>query len=64
MIKALKGTQVQFCKNRRCCPTVTVGEDGTFLIGGDDEGFSKFSMTNMKDFVQAAKEGMFDSLLD
>lgn len=63
MIKALKGTQITFCKNKKCCPTITVAEDDSFLIGGDEEGFSKFSKTNLQDFVQAAKEGKFDSLI-
>lgn len=62
MIKALKGTQITFCKNKKCCPTITVTEDG-FLVGGEEEGFSKFSKTNLEDFIQAAKEGKFDSLI-
>ena len=63
MIKALKGTQIEFCKNKRCCPTLTVANDGSFLIGGEEEGFSKFSKTNLEDFVNAAKEGKFDHLI-
>jgi hypothetical protein len=64
MIKALKGTQIHFCKTRKgCCPTVTPNEDGSFLIGGDEEGYSKFTMINMKDFVEAAKSGAFDNLI-
>jgi hypothetical protein len=64
MIKSIKNTQIQFCRNKKCCPVVELQEDGSFLIGAKEEGYSKFSMTNMKDFVQAAKEGKFDSLLD
>lgn len=64
MIKALKGTQIHFCKSKKgCCPTVQKTEDGNFLIGGNDEGFSTFTRINMIDFIQAAKEGKFDSLI-
>ena len=63
MIKALKGRQIEFCKNKKCCPVVEVLEDGNFLIGGAEEGYSKFSKTNLQDFVNAAKSGEFDSLI-
>lgn len=59
----IKGVQVTFCKRAKCCPTVEVNEDGNFLIGGQEEGFTKFSKTNFEDFVSAAKEGKFDHLI-
>lgn len=59
----IKGVQVQFCKNRKCCPIVEKTENGSFIIGAEEEGFTVFSKTNFEDFISAAKEGKFDHLI-
>lgn len=54
---------ITFCRKKNCCPTVTPLEDGTFAVGGEEEGVSIFQKQHLADFVAAAKEGKFDDLV-
>lgn len=54
---------ITFCRNKKCCPTVTPRPDGNFEIGGKDEGVSVFSKQHLADLVHAAKSGKFDDLI-
>lgn len=53
---------VEFCRGRRCCPTVTRMADGNYVIGGEVEGRTVFTEQNFQDFVAAAKAGNFDGI--
>lgn len=50
------------CKNK--CPFVEVVDD-MILLGDANgpEGITKWTKGNMKDFIEAAKDGKFDSLI-
>lgn len=53
----------EFCKNRKCCPTVSTKEGfGIVKVGGEVEGFTLWSRDQFRDFVSAAKDGHFDDI--
>lgn len=54
---------ITFCRKKSCCPTVTPREDGSFDVGGKEEGVSVFTKQHLADFVHAAKAGKFDDLI-
>lgn len=54
---------ITFCKSK-CCPTVEVVEDKIHLGDANGpEGVTVWTKENMKDFVEAAKDGKFDKLV-
>lgn len=54
---------ITFCKNK-CCPVVEVYENNVVLGDKDgDEGVTKWSKNQFKDFIDAAKEGKFDEIV-
>jgi hypothetical protein len=54
---------ITFCKNK-CCPVVEVVDDKIILGDANGpEGTTVWTKQNMRDFVDAAKEGKFDALL-
>lgn len=55
---------ITFCKNK-CCPVVEVLDEQIRL--GDEngpEGVTTWSYGQFKDFVDAAKRGYFDHIID
>lgn len=55
---------VTFCKPNSCCPSIIVDKnDDIVVIGGDDEGFTKFTKEQFKMFLDEAKHGTFDTYL-
>lgn len=54
--------EMAFCCRRGRCPTLKVSEDSV-ILGGEKEGFTYWSRDNLRDFVNAAKDGRFDGLL-
>ena len=55
---------ITFCKDK-CCPVLEVHENKIVL--GDEkgpEGITTWSKKQFKDFLEAAKEGKFDSVVE
>lgn len=56
---------IQFCGSKGCrCPEIQEQKDGSILVGGKEEGFSTWTKEHLKDFVDAAKRGDFDELIN
>jgi hypothetical protein len=56
--------QMTFCKTCKTCPTINIIKDSDIVvIGGDDEGYTKFTKEQFQLFVEECKEGVFDNLL-
>lgn len=58
--RILKMLLVKLCKNKKCCPSVWK-ENNTFILGGDEEGFTKWTPEQFKDLIERAKAGEFDN---
>lgn len=59
----MKTETIKFCK-AKCCPVVEIHEHEVIL--GDregKEGITTWSKGQFKDFIDAAKEGKFDSVV-
>jgi hypothetical protein len=55
---------ITFCK-QKCCPVIEVQENAIVL--GDKEGpegITTWSKNQFADFVEAAKEGKFDQIIE
>ena len=55
---------ITFCK-QKCCPVVEVQENNIIL--GDakgPEGITTWTKNQFKDFIEAAKEGKFDEIVN
>lgn len=59
--KSPAGSVAECRKPRRCCPTITAHADFV-VLGGAEEGISVWTPQQFRDFVAAAKDGMFDGL--
>lgn len=56
--------EMTFCKTCKTCPAVSITKDSdTVVVGGDDEGYTKFTKEQFKLFVDECKAGVFDNLL-
>jgi hypothetical protein len=56
--------EITFCKQGSCCPSITVDKnDNIIVIGGKDEGFTKFTKEQFQMFLDEAKHGTFDTYL-
>jgi hypothetical protein len=58
------GKTIKFCKNK-CCPVVEIQENAIVL--GDKngpEGITTWTKSQFKDFVEAAKNGKFDKVVE
>ncbi len=55
---------IKFCRNK-CCPVVEVHDD-KIILGDKDgpEGITVWSKNQFKDFIDAAKSGKFDEVVD
>jgi hypothetical protein len=55
---------ITFCKAGTCCPSIVVDKnDDNIVIGGKEEGFTKFTKDQFKMFLEEAKHGTFDEYL-
>ena len=55
---------ITFCKAGSCCPSVTVDKNqNDVIIGGENEGYTKFTKEQFQMFLEEAKHGTFDSYL-
>ena len=60
----MNNTIINFCKNA-CCPVIEVGENNITL--GDKngpEGITVWTKDQFKDFLEAAKSGKFDKVVE
>ena len=55
---------ITFCK-AKCCPTVTINDTNVILGDAEGaEGITTWTKNQFKDFIEAAKEGKFDEILE
>jgi len=55
---------ITFCKPGSCCPSITVDKNtDDIVIGGLEEGYTKFTKEQFKMFLEEAKHGTFDEYL-
>lgn len=55
---------ITFCKDK-CCPVVEVTDEQIVLGDANGiEGITKWTKKQFKDFVEAAKEGKFDEVIE
>lgn len=55
---------ITFCKDK-CCPVVEIVENQVVLGDANGvEGVTTWTKKQFKDFVEAAKEGKFDEIVD
>jgi hypothetical protein len=57
--------QMTFCKTCKTCPAVNITKDSdTVIVGGDDEGYTKFTKGQFELFIEECKAGTFDKFYD
>ena len=56
---------ITFCGKGKCkCPSIDINKDNdTIIIGGKDEGFTRFTKEQFNMFLAEAKDGTFDNYL-
>lgn len=53
-----------FCANCKTCPAINITKDSdTVIVGGKDEGYTRFTKEQFKLFVEEVKDGVFDEIL-
>lgn len=59
------GLQITFCGKGSCkCPGIDINKDNdTIIIGGKEEGFTRFTKEQFEMFLGEAKNGTFDAYL-
>ena len=64
-IQTNKNLQITFCGKGKCkCPSIDINKDNdTIIIGGKDEGFTRFTKEQFDMFIQEVKYGTFDNYL-
>lgn len=56
--------KITFCKPNSCCPSIELSKnEENIIIGGEEEGYTKFTKEQFKMFLEEAKHGTFDSYL-
>lgn len=56
---------IQFCGSKGCrCPEIQELPDQMIKLGGEKEGYSTWTKLEFMDFVDAAKAGKFDDLIN
>lgn len=58
----MKSIEYEFCRNRRCCPTLLSFEDGSVGLKDDDGNVAKMTAGQFSDLRAAIKEGKFDDI--
>lgn len=55
---------ITFCKQGSCCPSIELDKNqDNVIIGGEKEGYTKFTKEQFKMFLEEAKHGTFDDYL-
>jgi len=53
-----------FCANCKNCPAINITKDSDIVvIGGDDEGYTKFTKEQFLLFIKQIKKGTFDEYI-
>ena len=58
--------RIEFCKEK-CCPVIEYTEDSNVVLLGDaegPEGVTTWTKQQFADFLEAAKEGKFDNIIE
>jgi len=58
--------RIEFCKEK-CCPVIEYKEESNVVLLGDaegPEGVTTWTKQQFADFVEAAKEGKFDNIIE
>ena len=57
--------QITFCGKGKCkCPSIDINKDNdTIIIGGEEEGFTRFTKEQFDLFLNEVKAGTFDTYL-
>ena len=63
--KTKTALQITFCGKGKCkCPSIDINkENDTIIIGGEEEGFTRFTKEQFELFLAEAKDGTFDTYL-
>tara|TARA_R110002110_G_scaffold10930_1_gene53417 strand:+ start:1152 stop:1379 length:228 start_codon:yes stop_codon:yes gene_type:complete len=64
-IQTNKSLKITFCGSGKCkCPSIDIDKDNdTIIIGGKEEGFTRFTKEQFDMFIQEVKYGTFDNYL-
>ena len=63
-IQTENNLHITFCKTCKTCPAVDISKDKDIVvIGGDEEGYTKFTKEQFELFVQEVKKGVFDEYI-
>ena len=64
-VQTQTGLQITFCGTGKCkCPSIDINKDNdTIIIGGKNEGFTRFTKEQFEMFLAEAKDGTFDDYL-
>ena len=59
------GLHITFCGSGKCkCPSVDINKDNdTVILGGKEEGFTRFTKEQFNMFIKEAKAGTFDTYI-
>jgi len=58
--------RIEFCKEK-CCPVIEYTEESNVVLLGDaegPEGVTTWTKQQFADFIEAAKEGKFDNIIE
>ena len=62
--KTKTSLQITFCGKGSCCPAIDINKDNdTVILGGNEEGYTRFTKEQFKMFVNEAKNGTFDNYI-
>ena len=57
--------QITFCASCKACPAIDISENSdNVVIGGKDEGYTKFTKEQFALFVKTVKDGIYDKSPD
>jgi len=57
--------QITFCGSGKCkCPSIDINKDNdTVIIGGKEEGYTRFTKEQFNMFIEEVKHGTFDGYI-
>ncbi len=63
--KTHNSLQITFCGSGSCkCPSIDINKDNdTVIIGGKEEGYTRFTKEQFDLFLETAKNGAFDEFI-
>jgi|TARA_R100000664_G_C2757850_1_gene146303 hypothetical protein len=61
-----KSLQITFCGKGSCkCPSIDINKDNdTVILGGNEEGYTRFTKEQFEMFINEAKNGTFDNYME